>query len=606
MQGRTAEEVLRRHGRIDRIARRVAPRAAPAPRRAARRAAHCIAPPAAQPRARSMMHRPRRSALYVPGTNDRALEKARTLPADCIIMDLEDAVPSQAKLAARTQVRDEVRRGGWGHREIIVRVNALSTEWGRGDVASLASGGVNALLLPKVESAEQVRELQRLLLQHGAPADVNVWCMIETPLGVLNVADICRAGVVTSSTVGCCRPNALVTLCMGFGDLGTELQAQQLPGRQAFVTSAQLCLLAARAHGLTILDGVYLNFAEDDATARGLEMECQQGVEWGMDGKQLIHPTQLRAANTAFAPDEAEVARSRKMVAVHLEALAHGKGAVSLDGRLLDRPIVAAAERILQIHDALATGGVALAHSKPAASPSGTAHCSREATRGSVVPKRRLGRLVDAIGVRTVTGKLCTAEYGGSSTSGGPFFDDLHVGQILDPAPAITIGPGEAATYQAICGDPLPTSLSTPLAEAVTGQSGALVNPALVLHVSIGQSTVASREAIANLFYRGVRLHRAVRVGDTLHSTVTIRGLRELRRRSDRPPRGLALLHIQTRDLGSGCTVAAYERCVMLRVRDPSASTGHHDDLGGPDPVVKVRSCMLCCPPARAYIYRIF
>ena len=168
----------------------------------------------------------------------------------------------------------------------------------------------------------------------------------------------------------------------------------------------------------------------------------------------------------------------------------------------------------------------------------------------------------------------------------GPYFDDLVVGQSLDPAPAVTIGPGEAATYQAICGDPLATSLSRPLAEAVTGRPGTLVNPALVLHVSIGQSTVATRRVIANLFYRGVVLHRPVRHGETLHTTVEVRGLSELSRRDDRPARGLVLLGIHTVRVDDGATVADYERCAMLRFRDATTTTGHDDDLGAVDPQI--------------------
>lgn len=168
----------------------------------------------------------------------------------------------------------------------------------------------------------------------------------------------------------------------------------------------------------------------------------------------------------------------------------------------------------------------------------------------------------------------------------GPFFDDLEKGQVLEPAPALTIDSGMAAAYQAICGDSLATSLSSPLAEAVTGQPGRLVNPALVLHVSIGQSTVATRQVIANLFYRGVVFCRPVRHGETLQSTVTIYGLRELSRRNDRPARGLALLGIHTTCLDDGSTVANYERCAMLRVRDPSTPTGHDDNLGSVDPKV--------------------
>ena len=162
----------------------------------------------------------------------------------------------------------------------------------------------------------------------------------------------------------------------------------------------------------------------------------------------------------------------------------------------------------------------------------------------------------------------------------GPYFYDLAVGQTLDPAPAVTIGPGEAAIYQAICGDPLATAASRPLAEAVTGQPGSLVNPALVLHVSIGQSTVATRRVFANLFYRGVVLHQPVRHGETLRTTVEVRGLLELSRRDDRPARGLALLGIHTIRVDDNATVADYERCAMLRFRDPDTATDHHDDPG--------------------------
>ena len=162
----------------------------------------------------------------------------------------------------------------------------------------------------------------------------------------------------------------------------------------------------------------------------------------------------------------------------------------------------------------------------------------------------------------------------------GPYFDDLAVGRTLDPAPAVTIGSGEAAIYQAICGDPLATAVNRPLAEAVTGQPGSLVNPALVLHVSIGQSTVATRQVFANLFYRGVVLHQPVRHGETLRTTVAVRGLLELSRRDDRPARGLALLGIHTVRVDDDATVADYERCAMLRFRNPDTATGHHDDLG--------------------------
>ena len=257
----------------------------------------------------------------MPGSNSRALEKARALEADCIIMDLEDAVAPDSKADARRTVCQEIGRGGYGYREIIVRVNALASVWGPDDVAAVAKSGANAVLLPKVESVEQVRELQALLRHHGAPSGVEVWCMIETPLGVLNVAKICR-GLKPFSD------NRLTTLCMGFADLGKELHAPQVPGRHNFIASAQLCLLAARAYGLVILDGVHLTLHD----LGDFEQECRQGVEWGMDGKTLIHPKQLKAANAAFAPARDEVERSKRMIAAHAEATARGEGVVLLDG----------------------------------------------------------------------------------------------------------------------------------------------------------------------------------------------------------------------------------------------------------------------------------
>lgn len=179
----------------------------------------------------------------------------------------------------------------------------------------------------------------------------------------------------------------------------------------------------------------------------------------------------------------------------------------------------------------------------------------------------------------------------------GPYFDDLSLGQLLDPAPAVTIDEGEAAVYQAICGDPLALTLSAPLAEAVTGAPGRLANPALVMHVSIGQSTVATQRVIANLFYRGVALSETIRLGETLHTTVEVRGLRETTRRDDRPPRGLALLGIRTVRVDDGAPVVDYERCAMLRFRDEAGETGHADDLGGADPEVDLAAWTERVPP---------
>lgn len=258
--------------------------------------------------------RPRRSALYMPGSRRRALQKARTLAADCIIMDLEDAVAPDAKETARTQIVEEVQAGGYGNREIVVRVNGLHTKWFEEDVRAAATSGADAVLLPKTELAADVSRLQDLMAKSGAPASMEIWCMIETPLGVLNASQICselklreqqgahRRGTARSS---------LTTLCMGFADLGKELHAPHVPGRHNFATAAQLCVLAARAYGLTILDGVHLDLDEMDDYAN----ECLQGAQLGMDGKTLIHPKQIEGANEAFAPSTSQVESSRRMIA---------------------------------------------------------------------------------------------------------------------------------------------------------------------------------------------------------------------------------------------------------------------------------------------------
>jgi citrate lyase subunit beta/citryl-CoA lyase len=284
--------------------------------------------------------RPRRSVLYVPGSNARALEKARTLPADGLILDLEDAVAPDVKVAARTLVRDVVSAGGYGRRELIVRVNGLATPWGEADLAAVAGCGVDAVLLPKVEDADGVRQVLSVLAAHGAPETLGVWCMLETPRGVL------RAEAIAGSSP---RVAALV---MGTSDLAKELHARQTPGRLALLPSLALGVLAARAHGLTALDGVHLDL-EDDA---GFAAACRQAVELGFDGKTLIHPRTIALANEIFAPSADEVAWARRVIAAHAEAAAQGRGLAVLDGRLVENLHVEEARRVLALAEAVARG----------------------------------------------------------------------------------------------------------------------------------------------------------------------------------------------------------------------------------------------------------
>jgi citrate lyase subunit beta/citryl-CoA lyase len=275
--------------------------------------------------------RPRRSMLYMPGSNARALEKGRTLAADALILDLEDAVAPHAKETARQQILDALAKGGYGQREILVRVNGLDSEWGRDDIVAMAKSGADALLLPKVESAEMVRQAEEIMADSGAPAKMAIWCMIETPLGVLHAEEIAWG----SSRVG--------GFVMGTSDLAKDLHCLHTPSRLPFVTSLSLCVLAARAHGLAILDGVHLDLDDDE----GFAESCRQGLEFGFDGKTLIHPKTIAKANEIFAPSAAEVAWSERIIAAHEEAAAQGKGVVVVDGKLVENLHVENAKRIV-------------------------------------------------------------------------------------------------------------------------------------------------------------------------------------------------------------------------------------------------------------------
>ena len=282
--------------------------------------------------------RPRRSVLYMPGSNPRALDKAKTLAADGLIFDLEDAVAPDAKAAARDQVAAAIRAGGYGRREIIVRVNGLDTPWGRADLASVASCGAHAVLLPKVESAATIREAVTMLRQSGAPDDLAIWCMMETPRGILRAEEVATASPRVTGFV------------MGTSDLAKDLHAQHTPDRLPFVAALGHVMLVARAHNLVALDGVHLDL-DDDA---GFAAQCRQGLAFGFDGKTLIHPKNIATANTVFAPPADEIAWSRKIIAAHAAATTEGKGVVLVDGKLIERLHVDTAERIFALADAIA------------------------------------------------------------------------------------------------------------------------------------------------------------------------------------------------------------------------------------------------------------
>ena len=277
--------------------------------------------------------RPRRSVLYMPGSNPRALDKARSLPADGLIFDLEDAVAPDAKQAARTLVLDALGQGGYGAREILLRVNGPATAWARDDLAAAARSGAHGVLLPKVESAAQVQEAESVLRACGAPDDQAIWCMMETPKGILNAAEIASS----SPRLG--------GLVMGTSDLAKDLHAAHTRMRLPMLVSLGQCLLAARAYGLAILDGVHLDLDDEE----GFAESCRQGVELGFDGKTLIHPKTIGAANRAFAPAEAELAWAGKIIAAFAEARAKGAGVVVVDGKLVEQLHVEMAERTVAL-----------------------------------------------------------------------------------------------------------------------------------------------------------------------------------------------------------------------------------------------------------------
>ena len=283
-------------------------------------------------------YRPRRSVLYMPGANDKALEKAKGLACDAIIFDTEDSVAPDAKAEARGKVAAAATSGEYGRRELTIRVNGLDTEWFEDDVRSAAQAGPSGVVVPKINSAADVATVERLLESAGAPDHTRIWAMLETPAAMANAVEIATAS------------ERLEVLIMGTNDMAKELRAALVPGRAPLLWGLSKCVNAARYAGKTILDGVY----NDIKNAEGFEAECRQGAEMGFDGKTLIHPAQLEAANAAFAPSEAEVEHARRVIAAFEEGLAAGKGVIQLDGKMIENLHVANARRAVEMADAIA------------------------------------------------------------------------------------------------------------------------------------------------------------------------------------------------------------------------------------------------------------
>lgn len=288
------------------------------------------------------MFRPRRSVLFMPGSNARALEKARNLPADSIILDLEDSVAPDAKGTARDQIAAAIAAKGFGKREIIIRINNLETEWWQDDLAMAAKAQPDAILVPKISTCDDIKKVESELRKHNADPAIRIWAMIETPLAVLSAQQI-----AAQAHEGDKRLEAFV---MGPNDIARETRMRMLPGRAAMIPLFAHCIMAARAYGVEMLDGPY-NDINDIA---GFAKECAQGRDMGFDGKTLIHPGQIDAANATYTPPAEEVARARKIMGVFDLPENVNKGAVQLDGQMVERLHVEMAKRTVAIADAIA------------------------------------------------------------------------------------------------------------------------------------------------------------------------------------------------------------------------------------------------------------
>ena len=286
--------------------------------------------------------RPRRSVLYMPGSNARALDKAKEIPADALILDLEDAVAPDAKEEARAQVSSAVKGGGYGKRELVIRVNGLDTPWGRDDIAAAVAAGPHAILVPKINSASDVERAEEALSDAGAKPGLQLWCMIETPLATLNIQSIAQKAREPGSRMS--------VWVMGTNDIAKELRAAHTPDRMPMLASLGLALVAARAYGLVILDGVYNDIKNEE----GFAAICEQGRDMGFDGKTLIHPSQVGPCNRIFSPDPETVAFARKTIEAFDLPENKGKGVLKVDGKMVEILHADIAKRTVAIADAIA------------------------------------------------------------------------------------------------------------------------------------------------------------------------------------------------------------------------------------------------------------
>ena len=290
-----------------------------------------------------MSVRPRRSVLYMPGSNARAIEKARTLAVDGVILDLEDAVAPDAKMQARKQVVEAVRAGGFGAREVFIRVNGIDTPWHAEDMDAATHAAPDAILVPKIGSVEQLERVGQRLLDMKIDLKVRIWAMIETPEAIFNINALAAEAHDSESR--------LAGFVIGTNDLAKETRARIVPGRAPMLPWLAQCILAAHAHRIEILDGVY----NDIGDAEGFAQECAQGRDMGFDGKTIIHPSQIEACNAAFSPSADEVAEARKTIAAFDRPENKDKGVVQIDRRMVERMHADMARRTVAIAEAIAT-----------------------------------------------------------------------------------------------------------------------------------------------------------------------------------------------------------------------------------------------------------
>jgi citrate lyase subunit beta / citryl-CoA lyase len=285
--------------------------------------------------------RPRRSVLYMPGSNARVLEKARALAADTLILDLEDAVSPDQKESARAQVVAAVAGGGYGNRELVIRINGLESPWGRDDLAAAVKAGPDAILVPKVSHSADIRLVEGLMAKAGAPSSIKLWVMMETPLAMLNAGEIAAEAMRADGRLAC--------FVMGTNDLAKETGASLEGGRDGMLAWLSISVAAAKAFGLDIIDGVYNDFRDED----GFRLEAEQGARLGMDGKTLIHPGQIAPANEVFSPAEDEVAWARGIIAAFELPENAGRGVITVDGRMVELLHAEMARRTVAIADAI-------------------------------------------------------------------------------------------------------------------------------------------------------------------------------------------------------------------------------------------------------------